>query len=138
MKIERQQVGTVDVFMPVGPLVDNDGEKFCKTLVGRLKAANPRVVVAMHEVPYVDSVSLDEPSAGERDAGVPGDSGVDGAFGTVPVLRDGAGRGAEFPLARGVARPPSVRRLQASGDARWLDWRLTTRFGWGISSFARG
>jgi anti-anti-sigma factor len=59
MKIERQQVGTVDVFMPVGPLVDNDGEKFCKTLVGRLKAANPRVVVAMHEVPYVDSVSLE-------------------------------------------------------------------------------
>lgn len=59
MKVERQQVGTVDVFLPAGALVDEDGEKFCKTLVGRLKSANPRVVVAMQDVPYLDSVSLE-------------------------------------------------------------------------------
>ena len=59
MKVERQQVGTVDVFVPMGPLVDQDGEKFCKSLLARLRAANPRVVVAMQEVPYLDSVSLE-------------------------------------------------------------------------------
>ena len=58
MKIERQQVGTVDVFTPVGALVDQDGEKFIKTLLTRLKSANPRVVVSMHEVPYMDSAAL--------------------------------------------------------------------------------
>lgn len=58
MKIERQQVGTVDVFTPVGALVDQDGEKFIKTLLARLKSANPRVVVSMNEVPYMDSAAL--------------------------------------------------------------------------------
>jgi len=59
MKIEQQQVGTVDVFTPNGPLVDQDGEAFSKTLLSRLKSPNPRVVVAMHEVPYVDSAALE-------------------------------------------------------------------------------
>ena len=59
MKIEQQQIGTVDVFSPIGALVDQDGESFVKTLGQRLKSANPRVVVAMHEVPYVDSAALE-------------------------------------------------------------------------------
>ncbi len=59
MKIEQQQVGTVDVFIPVGALVDQDGETFVKTLSQRLKSANSRVVVAMQEVPYVDSTALE-------------------------------------------------------------------------------
>jgi anti-anti-sigma factor len=59
MKIEQQQVGTVDVFTPVGALVDQDGETFIKTLSQRLKSANARVVVAMHDVPYVDSMALE-------------------------------------------------------------------------------
>lgn len=59
MKIEQQQVGTVDVFTPIGPLVDQDGETFVRTLSQRLKSANPRVVVAMQEVPYVDSEALE-------------------------------------------------------------------------------
>ncbi len=59
MKIEHQQVGSVDVLTPVGALVDQDGEGFSKALLHRVKAANPRVVVAMHEVPYVDSMALE-------------------------------------------------------------------------------
>jgi anti-anti-sigma factor len=52
-------VGTVDVFAPIGALVDQDGEAFVKTLSQRLKSASPRIVVAMHEVPYVDSAALE-------------------------------------------------------------------------------
>jgi anti-anti-sigma factor len=59
MKIERQRVGTVDVLTPAGPLVDQDGEKFIKTLLERLNSTTPRVVLAMQEVPYMDSVALD-------------------------------------------------------------------------------
>jgi anti-anti-sigma factor len=59
MKIEQQQVGTVDVFTPIGPLVDQDGDTFTRALSQRLKSANPRVVVAMHDVPYVDSAALE-------------------------------------------------------------------------------
>lgn len=59
MKIEQQQIGTVDVFTPLGPLVDQEGEKFCKQLLQRVSTGNPRVVVAMQEVPYMDSMSLE-------------------------------------------------------------------------------
>ena len=59
MRIEQQQVGTVDVFTPNGPLVDQDGEAFSETLLARVKSPNPRVVVALHDVPYVDSGALE-------------------------------------------------------------------------------
>ena len=59
MKIERQRVGTVDVLAPAGPLVDQDGEKFVKLLLERLSSTTPRVVLSMHEVPYMDSVALE-------------------------------------------------------------------------------
>jgi len=59
MKIEQQQVGTVDVFTPMGPLVDQDGENFSKALLTRVKSPNPRIVLAMQEVPYVDSKALE-------------------------------------------------------------------------------
>lgn len=59
MKIEQQRVGTVDVLTPIGPLVDQDGEKFVELLLGRTDAPNPRIVIAMHEVPYIDSLSLE-------------------------------------------------------------------------------
>ena len=58
MKVERQQVGTVDVIAPVGALVDEDAERFSKILLERLESPNPRVVVVMQEVPYMDSVAL--------------------------------------------------------------------------------
>lgn len=59
MKIEQQQVGTVDVFAPVGPLVDQDGEAFAKLLLQRVQSSNPRVVVSMQGVPYMDSVAVE-------------------------------------------------------------------------------
>ena len=59
MKVERRKVGTVEVLTPVGALVDEDAERFSKELLDRLKASNPRVVVSMHEVPYMDSIALE-------------------------------------------------------------------------------
>ena len=59
MKIEQQRIGTVDVFAPCGPLVDQDGEKFCATLMQRIKSGNPRVVLNMSEVAYMDSTALE-------------------------------------------------------------------------------
>lgn len=59
MKIEQQQVGTVDVFTPMGPLVDQDAESFSKALLTRVKSPSPRIVLAMQEVPYVDSEALE-------------------------------------------------------------------------------
>ena len=59
MKIERQQVGSVEVCVPIGPLVDEDAEEFSRTLLERLASSNPRVVVALKEVPYLDSTALE-------------------------------------------------------------------------------
>jgi len=59
MKVEQQQVGTVEVFTPMGPLVDQDGETFTKALLVRVKSPNPRIVLAMQEVPYTDSSALE-------------------------------------------------------------------------------
>lgn len=61
MKTEVRKIGTVDVFTPVGPLVDTDSEAFCKGLLARLSsdAGNARVGIAMQEVPYMDSTALE-------------------------------------------------------------------------------
>jgi anti-anti-sigma factor len=59
MKVERQRVGTVDVLSPDGPLVDQDGQKFIKTLLERLNSTTPRLVLSMQEVPYMDSLALE-------------------------------------------------------------------------------
>ena len=59
MKVEQRQVGTVDVFTPVGALVDQDAESFSKQLLERVELPNPRVVVVMHDVPYLDSVGVE-------------------------------------------------------------------------------
>ncbi len=59
MKFERQQVGTVDVFTPTGALVDQDAERFSKLLLERVRSPNPRVVVSMQEVPYMDSTAVE-------------------------------------------------------------------------------
>ncbi len=59
MKIEQQQVGTVNVLAPVGALVDDDAEELARVLRDRTRSPNPRVVVAMADVPYLDSVALE-------------------------------------------------------------------------------
>lgn len=59
MKVETQQIGTVDVLTPNGPLVDEDAEKFSNMLLKRVSTSNPRVVVSLQEVPYMDSVALE-------------------------------------------------------------------------------
>lgn len=59
MKVEQQQIGTVDVFTPVGALIDQDAEHFARLLLDRLESANARAVVDLHEVPYMDSSALE-------------------------------------------------------------------------------
>jgi len=59
LKVEQQQIGTVDVLAPNGPLVDDEGDKFCKQLLQRVNSGNPRIVLAMQEVPYLDSAALE-------------------------------------------------------------------------------
>lgn len=61
MKIEQRRIGTVDIFTPMGALVDQDAEAFCKSLLQRISSggSNLRVGVAMHEVPYMDSTALE-------------------------------------------------------------------------------
>ncbi len=59
MRIEQQQMGTVNVLTPVGALVDEDAEELARMLRERTRSANPRVVVSMAEVPYLDSVALE-------------------------------------------------------------------------------
>ncbi len=59
MKIERNTIGTVDVITPFGPLVDQDSENFSKLLTDRVKKSNSRVVLAMGEVPYLDSRAIE-------------------------------------------------------------------------------
>ena len=60
MKVEQQQVGTVDVLTPLGALVDQEAEDFLKLLVERTKSPSARVVVSMQEVPYMDSTAVEE------------------------------------------------------------------------------
>lgn len=59
MKIEHQTFGTVDVCKPVGALVDEDSGEFCQHLLSRADRANGRFIVAMQEVPYIDSQALE-------------------------------------------------------------------------------
>ncbi len=59
MKIDEQKVGTVDLLTPMGPLVDEDAAQFCDLLAQRLLSPNPRVVVSMQEVSYLDSAALE-------------------------------------------------------------------------------
>lgn len=59
MKVERQQVGTVEVLAPIGALVDPEADDFFKLLKAQVESMNPRVVVSMHEVPYLDSVGIE-------------------------------------------------------------------------------
>ncbi|MBU0718957.1 MAG: STAS domain-containing protein [Planctomycetes bacterium] len=59
MKVEQERVGTVDVLSPMGALVDEDAEMFCRVLQEHVRQPNPRIVVVMQGVPYMDSKALE-------------------------------------------------------------------------------
>jgi hypothetical protein len=59
LKLESQTFGTVDVCRPVGALVDDDATAFREHLLARATRANGRFIVAMREVPYLDSQALE-------------------------------------------------------------------------------
>lgn len=49
----------MDVLAPVGALIDQEGESFVAELIVRARSANARVVVAMNDVPCMDSAALE-------------------------------------------------------------------------------
>jgi anti-anti-sigma factor len=59
MKLEQRTVGTVEVLSVVGALVDQDAESFSQQLLGLARSTNPRVIVWLHEVPYLDSAAIE-------------------------------------------------------------------------------
>ena len=59
MKIELRKVGSVDVLTPNGALVDQDATDFVAKLLKRLQSPNPRVAIAMQDVPYLDSEAIE-------------------------------------------------------------------------------
>ncbi|MCG3136666.1 MAG: hypothetical protein HJJLKODD_00501 [Phycisphaerae bacterium] len=59
MKVGKQRFGTVEVLSPDGPITVEEGEEFAAAMEGQMTSANPRVVVNMEEVPYLDSYGLE-------------------------------------------------------------------------------
>jgi len=59
MKLDRQEIGTVEILSPQGVLGDDDAEEFAALLQRRLSSPNPRVVVSLRDIPYMDSLALD-------------------------------------------------------------------------------
>ncbi|MFH0982688.1 MAG: STAS domain-containing protein [Planctomycetota bacterium] len=59
MKIDHQTLGTVDVYVPIGALVDEDAERARDHLLAQAEGLSPRFVVGMEEVPYMDSAALE-------------------------------------------------------------------------------
>lgn len=59
MKIEWQKIGTVDVLHPFGAIVDDEVPAFRKLLLDRINGANPRVVISLEDVPYMDSEAIE-------------------------------------------------------------------------------
>jgi len=60
MKIVRRTVGTVEVLAPQDALVDEGAVEFNELLTTFLNSPNPRVVVAMNDVGYMDSTALEK------------------------------------------------------------------------------
>ena len=59
MSIEQKRVGTVDVMAPAGPIVDEDAEELIALMAEKLSTANPRFVLNMEKVPYIDSRGIE-------------------------------------------------------------------------------
>ena len=67
MKIEHRKVGSVDVLTPNGALVDQDATDFIAKLLKRLQSPNPRLAIAMQDVPYMDSEAIEGLAAAADD-----------------------------------------------------------------------
>ena len=59
MKVKEEKVGTVDVIVPGGPLVDEDSQEFIDIVEKHLQASNPRLVLNLKDVAYIDSHGLE-------------------------------------------------------------------------------
>jgi len=59
VKVDQQRYGSVEVIAPDGPLTDEESAEFVAVIDGQLTSSNPRVVVCMEDVPYVDSHGLE-------------------------------------------------------------------------------
>lgn len=59
MKVERRTVGTAEVCAPQEALVDDGALEFTKILKACINGPNPRVVIDMNEVGYMDSAALE-------------------------------------------------------------------------------
>ena len=59
MKTEIRTVGTVEVCTPMDALADEAAAQFCDAMRTCVGGANPRVVVDMTEVGYMDSAALE-------------------------------------------------------------------------------
>ncbi len=59
MKIDRQEIGTVQVLTPQGALVDDDAGEFAGVLEKKWDSPNLRLVLSLNEVPYLDSRALE-------------------------------------------------------------------------------
>ncbi len=59
MKIRRQKYGSVEVLGPDGPLTDEESEAFIDHMEAELASPNPRIVVDLHDVSFIDSFGIE-------------------------------------------------------------------------------
>jgi anti-anti-sigma factor len=59
MKLEKHEIGTVEILSPQGVLSDDDAVEFSDLLLKRLSSPTPRVAVSLKDVAYLDSVALE-------------------------------------------------------------------------------
>ena len=99
MSIEEKRVGTVDVMTPSGPIVDDEAEELVALMTGKLDSPNPRFVLNMEKVPYIDS------------------RGIEGIVETSDSLK---GRGGRLRLAS--VMPTCREALEITGQSRKVDY----------------
>jgi len=99
MNLDIKRLGTVDVLVPHGPLVDDDAESFVATLTQRLAAPNPRFVLDLADVPYLDS------------------RGIEGIVDAAGELRQRGGR-----LRLAAVTPTCREVLELTGQSRQVEY----------------